>query len=164
MKKLIVYALFCGFFTFIRWLCPQPVAAHGTGCRILSDNKAVTAEFYYSDGEAMSYASILVFGPGDDKTEYQNGRTDRSGRFGFYPDKNGTWRIEANDGMGHKAQAAVEVREEKSAETEAEKNFPSSHAELGNKGTLSTLLKSVLGLSLIFNIFFVIFLWKRKTV
>ncbi len=162
MKKIIVYSLLFGLFMFIRWFCPQPVAAHGTGCRILSDNKAMTAEFYYSDGEAMSYAGVLVFGPGDEKTEYQNGRTDRNGRFAFYPDKNGTWRIEANDGMGHKAQAAVEVREEKSAETEAEKNISPSHAESGNKGTSSMLLKSVLGLSLIFNIFFVIYLWKRN--
>ena len=55
----------------------------------------------------MSYAQTMIFSPQDQKTEYQNGRTDRKGRFAFYPDIVGKWRIEVSDGMGHKVQAEV---------------------------------------------------------
>ncbi len=157
MKKMLEYSL---FFVFIPSVNPQFTAAHGTGYRILGDNKAVTAEFYYSDGEPMSYAGVLVFSPGDEKTEYQNGRTDRQGRFAFYPDKNGAWRIEANDGMGHKAQGSFEVREEKSDKTEAEKKIVVQNERTGSSSSL--LLKSVAGISLIFNLYFGFYLLKRK--
>jgi len=158
MKKIIIHGL---FLTLILLINPQFTMAHGTGYRILSDNKAVTAEFYYSDGEPMSYASVLVFGPGEEKTEYQNGRTDRQGRFAFYPDKNGTWRIEANDGMGHKAQGSVDILEKKSAETEPEKKVAVQNERTESSSSL--LFKSVTGLSLIFNLYAGFYLWKRRT-
>lgn len=151
MKKLLEYSL---FLVLIHLSNPQFASAHGAGSRILGDNKAVTAEFYYSDSEPMSYAKVLVFSPQDQKTEYQNGRTDRQGRFAFYPDTPGTWRIEANDGMGHKAQCPVEVSDVKADEKKAEKQIPVRNSSIS--------VKCISGLSLIFNIFFVIYLWKRK--
>jgi len=142
------------------WVFPQILTAHGTGYRIISDNRAITAEFYYSDGEPMNYADVLVFSPQDKKTEYQNGRCDRQGRFAFYPDASGAWRIEVNDGMGHKVRGSVEIRELKTGEMEPEKNItaPNDRTE-----TSSMLLRCVSGLSMIFNLYFVVYLWKRKT-
>ncbi|MEZ4526459.1 MAG: hypothetical protein R2941_11120 [Desulfobacterales bacterium] len=160
MKRRIVYILTAGL---IGLICYGLAAAHGTGCRILTEDKAVTAEFYYSGGEPMSYAEVLVFSPEDEKIEFQNGRTDRKGRFAFCPDTPGKWRIEASDGMGHKAVAGVEVHEKTSAETEAEKKPQDQIAvQNGQSGTSSLLLKSAAGLSLTVNLFFVLFLWKRK--
>jgi nickel transport protein len=159
MKK--TDGLFFGIFVLIHLLHPHFAWAHGTDSRILGDNKAVTAAFYYSDGEPMSYAKVLVFSPQDQKTEYQNGRTDRQGRFAFYPDTPGIWRIEASDGMGHQAQSSVQVGETKSEEKNAEKEIFVPNKQTG---TSSVLLKSITGLSLIFNIFFVMYLWKRKKI
>ena len=97
---LAVCILIHGFF-------PISASAHGTGYRILENSRAVVIEFYYSGGEPLSYAQVLIFSPQDRKTEYQNGRTDRKGRFAFYPDIAGAWRIEVSDGMGHKVEAEV---------------------------------------------------------
>ncbi|OQX27537.1 MAG: hypothetical protein BWK80_04835 [Desulfobacteraceae bacterium IS3] len=160
MNRMKVFGLFFGIFLLIRLLHPQPASAHGTGCRILRTDKTIAAEFYYSDGEPMSYAGVLVFSPQDSKTEYQNGRSDRKGRFAFYPDTPGIWRIEANDGMGHKAQTSLEVSYVKAGENKAEKEIPVQNRQTR---TLSTLLKCISGLSLIFNIFFVFYLLKRKS-
>ncbi len=163
MKRIVIHGLIFLILGLIQLLSPQFAAAHGTGCRMLSDNRTVTAEFYYSDGEPMSYSEVLVFSPEDTKTEYQNGRTDRKGRFAFYPDTPGTWRIEANDGMWHKAVESADVQEEKTGETAAEKKSGKNiSVQNAQNGTSSLLLKSVAGLSLIFNLFFVFFLWKRK--
>ncbi len=163
MKKIVRPSLIVMILLLIQMVSPQFTAAHGTGSRILNDGRAVTAEFYYSDGDPMSYAEVLVFSPENGKVEYQNGRTDQRGRFAFFPETPGTWRIEANDGMGHKAVTSVEVHGEKSAETEAEKKSGKSIAvQNAQSGTSFPVLKSVAGLSLIFNLFFVFFLWKRK--
>ncbi|MGE0083911.1 MAG: hypothetical protein AB7S75_05770 [Desulfococcaceae bacterium] len=163
MKKIVRQSLIFLIPGLIQLLTTQFATAHGTGSRMLTDNKTVTAEFYYSDGEPMSYAEVLVFSPEDEKTEYQNGRTDRKGRFAFCPDTPGTWRIEASDGMGHKAVAGAEVQEEKTGETAAEKKSGKNiSVQNAQSGTSSMLLKSVAGLSLIFNLFFVFFLRKRK--
>jgi len=148
-------------FILIYGLFPKTLSAHGTGYRILENSKAVVIEFYYSDGEPMSYAQVLVFSPQDNKTEYQNGRTDRKGRFAFYPDTPGTWHIEANDGMGHKAQGSVEVSDVKAGEKETEKQIPVQNNCTENS---SMLLKCISGLSLIFNIFFAVYLWKGKSI
>ncbi len=101
---------------------PIIVSAHGTGYKIIESSKAVVIEFYYSGGEPMSYAQVLVFSPQDQKTEYQNGRTDRKGRFAFYPDISGNWRIEISDGMGHKVQAEVNGGSGKPDQTPVQKS------------------------------------------
>ncbi len=143
MNKIIAYSLIFGCVILSRWCCPQPAQAHGTNFRILSGNKAVTAEFYYSDDEAMSYAGVLVFSPQDGKKEYQNGRTDKNGRFAFYPDTAGTWRIEVNDGMGHKVQAEVICGSGKSEQANSQNQPKTPHQ------SLNKMSKVLLGISLI---------------
>lgn len=161
MRRIFPYPLF--FFTFfvlIQWGFPQILTAHGTGYRVLSENTAITAEFYYSNGEPMNYAEVFVFSPQNEKTEYQNGRTDRKGRFAFHPDIPGTWRVEVSDGMGHKVQGTVEVKAIESREAGSEGRLT---AENKHSAARSNLMGTVLGLSLIFNLCFILFFWKKKT-
>ncbi len=95
---------FCGaFFLFALFavVFPLSAAAHGTGYRQLPGDQAVSVEFYYSTGEPMAFAEVMVFSPADSQVEHQNGRADRRGRFSFYPDCPGQWQIRVKDGMGH---------------------------------------------------------------
>lgn len=61
----------------------------------------MAVEFFYSDKTPMRYAEVLVFSPENEKAEYQNGRTDQSGRFAFLAETPGEWQMKVNDGMGH---------------------------------------------------------------
>jgi len=83
--------------------------AHGTTYDVLDSAATVAARFAYDDGEPMMYAEVLVFRPGNDQIEYQNGRTDQLGHFAFCPDTSGTWRVEVADGMGHKVSSRIRV-------------------------------------------------------
>ena len=64
--------------------------------------------FRYSSGEAMSYAKVTVLAPGTSQP-FQVGNTDKNGRFCFYPDALGEWRVTADDGMGHRLEVKVPV-------------------------------------------------------
>ncbi|NJL59968.1 MAG: DUF4198 domain-containing protein [Desulfobacteraceae bacterium] len=120
---------------------PIIASAHGTGYRILENSRAIVVEFYYSGEEPMSYAQVLVFSPQDRKTEYQNGRTDRKGRFAFYPDIAGAWRIGVSDGLGHKVEAEIGSISGKPDQAESQRQSESSG--------LNTTSKVFLGISVI---------------
>ena len=136
----------------------QSAEAHGTGYRVVRGPAAITVDFFYSDNEPMSYSEVLVFGPQDKDVEYQNGRTDRQGRFAFCPRATGTWQIEADDGMGHKAQCVVQVAPERGDIPGAD-NGPEVAEQ---PGMTSMPLKAALGLSLIANLAFLAWLWKKN--
>ena len=82
---------------------------------------------------------------------------DREGRFAFCPRVPGKWRIEADDGMGHKAQSIILV-EQKTAEKPYENYGPEVKADRPAK--TSKLLKTALGLSLIANLAFAVYVWR----
>lgn len=152
MKRSAAGCLLFWIFTLLQGFSPQSATAHGTAYRVLgNDPRTVTAEFYYSDKEPIRYAEILIFSPNDPKIEYQNGRTDRQGRFSFYPDTAGTWRIEVHDGMGHKVQASVDVGEKAKSDEESSKQKAMPVAAQSPPDSM--FLKIILGLSLIGNMF-----------
>jgi nickel transport protein len=107
-------------------LRPQSAAAHGTGHRIRDARAAIVVEFIYADHNPMPYAEVLVFSPADKEIEYQNGRTDRKGRFAFYPNIPGVWRIQADDGLGHLERVSIEIA--------ARKNGGSGQGGEGDQG------------------------------
>lgn len=124
---------------------------HGVTCRSV-DEPAVAVLFAYSDGEPMSYAETKVFGPqSSPDLEFQNGRTDARGIFGFIPDRPGNWRIEARDGMGHKASHEIVVQ---ATTATLQKPATPSNREphLSSPGALHILL----GLSIIANLAFLL--------
>ena len=88
---------------------PQHASAHGTNYRILDSGPAIVVEFIYADNQPMRYAEVLVYSPEETRVEYQNGRTDMNGRFAFFPQAPGEWRIQADDGTGHLERVAIEI-------------------------------------------------------
>jgi len=137
---------------------PSGTSAHGTDYRVIEEAPMVAAEFSYSDREPMRYAEVLVFSPENKDVEYQNGRTDRNGRFAFCPEMPGKWLIKVKDGMGHAVRAEVPVD---FPETDggaikglADKDTPAA------RGT-SKWIKAILGLSIVLNIFLGMYLLKK---
>jgi len=56
----------------------------------------------------MSYARVKISAPGA-KLTFQSGRTDRNGRFCFFPDTPGDWKVVVDDEMGHRLEVMVPV-------------------------------------------------------
>ena len=82
--------------------------AHGI-TRTIEQGKSMVITAYYDDGEPISYASVKVFAPGKKDTEYQNGRTDKNGRFAFVPSESRDWLVRLDDGTGHGFEEQVSV-------------------------------------------------------
>jgi len=99
-KKCIIFSL------AILFLAPYGVFAHGVMSEIGAGGIVVTAE--YDTGEPMSYAKVKIMAPGA-KLPFQSGRTDRNGRFCFFPDKQGEWKVIVDDEMGHRLEVRVPV-------------------------------------------------------
>jgi len=141
---------------------PGFAEAHGTDYRILDPDTAIVVEFIYDDNQPMRFAEVLVFSPADDEIEHQNGRTDMNGRFVFYPDIPGKWRIQADDGAGHLERASIEIAEADEGTGELSAAGDRSEASGHTHGNLSRLWAVVLGLSLIANIFMGFYLVRRN--
>jgi nickel transport protein len=58
----------------------------------------------------MSYAKVNIFAPSA-KLIFQSGRIDRNGRFCFFPDGPGDWKIVVDDEMGYRLEVTVPVDE-----------------------------------------------------
>ena len=80
--------------------------AHGVEGTVQPGGLTVACQ--YSTGEPMSYAKVTIFAPGSDQP-FQVGHTDKNGRFGFFPDALGDWRLTADDGMGHRLEVKAPV-------------------------------------------------------
>ena len=126
--------------------------AHGTGFRT-SELKSVSLEFFYSTGEKMSYREAKIFSPKDSKFAIQSGRTDENGRFAFIPDSVGEWRVIVRDEEGHQCEAAINISDEWLVNSE-EKNI--INAKSDTPEGLELIIRSLLGVSLIFNLAFII--------
>lgn len=86
------------------------VAAHGAGYEVAAGDDAVVLRFAYSVGEPMADTDIVVTAP--DGETWQRARTDAAGRFSLVPAVNGTWRVTADDGLGHEVVAELQVSAE----------------------------------------------------
>lgn len=128
-------------------------SAHGLGYRLFKNETTEVVEFRYSNGSALPFAEVEVWSPDDAEIEFQNGRTDKNGRFSFSPDAPGIWRITISDGMGHAASAQCEI----ALQEEDSTLIQIQHQENGN----NRIIPIILGISLIFNIALLI---RRKKV
>lgn len=134
----------------------QQVEAHGAGGVSRLEGKSVVTCFQYSTGEALAYASVLVFAPHDAKLEFQNGRADKNGCFVFLPDTSGEWRIIAEDGMGHRVDQAVPVADGGQEGKEAVQQAAVSGS------SVPKWLGILCGISLILNVFTLPRVLRRK--
>ena len=86
--------------------------AHGVKYKILGSPPGIEVRYEDVRGTPMSYAAVKVYPPDNPSLPFQEGYTDRNGRFVFLPDKPGVWKVEVNDGMGHAVEVEIEVDEE----------------------------------------------------
>jgi nickel transport protein len=135
------------------FLRPAALFAHGVEVsdRGNSDGALRAVRFMYSTGEPMMYAKIKLFPPARPDTEILSSITDRNGIFAFLPDSGGDWRIEAEDGMGHKGTITVAAGLSGNGAAPEQAGISPGGAAQGGRPPLS--LAIVLGLSLIVNVF-----------
>ncbi len=159
------------------------VLGHGVGYAQLMDEKPVVLEFQYATGDPAAYAAIKIYAPADattstespqdsPKVEYQNGRTDASGRFSFVPDSPGTWTVIMTDGQGHRSEAAIEYSlplTEPSVDKKVAAVTPkpgatgvAGGAAQNDLNSLPNWLKAIFGLSLLINILTFYYVIKSK--
>ena len=140
----------------VGWL--SPAQAHGLEWQ--SDAAPATVVlFTYAGGEPMAYASVKVFAPNDAEVEYQNAHTDKTGRFAFVPEGHGPWRIVADDGMGHRQEATLNIA---SPETTIGSNLNAPTTQQASNTGNPFVLRLALGLSLLVNIFCGLYVLRKR--
>ncbi len=137
---------------FLLVLLPAPIHAHGVKGSTDVGGVCVTAR--YDTAEAMSYAAVTIRPP-EKGLDFQTGRTDRNGRFCFFPDGKGEWEVIVSDGMGHQLKVVVPV-EQASTATGIK---TTGH---GKGESSSKFEKVVMGLSIIFGISGCLLWWKSR--
>ncbi len=83
-------------------------AAAGHGVVVAPVDGARAVVFRYEDGTPLADAEANVYGPGDAEAAWE-GFADMEGRVAFVPDREGVWRVVVDDGLGHRAEARIEV-------------------------------------------------------
>jgi nickel transport protein len=137
---------------------PGKIHGHGVEVFDVTDGLAGARLVYfkYSTGEPMMYAKVKLYPPSRPEAESLQSVTDRNGIFPFVPDEEGEWRVEAEDGMGHRGEISVKAAAgEDSGGTggkEAEKRSAAGERAAGTGGG-KPVLGVITGLSLIINIF-----------
>ena len=133
-------------------MLPSLLHAHGVTSKI--DAGGIVVSAMYDTGEAMDYARVTISAPGASLT-FQSGRTDRNGRFCFFPDVSGDWKVVIDDEMGHRLEVNVFVDQAMSlqANRENEKTGP---------GYLTRCQKAIMGVSIIFGISGILFWWRGR--
>lgn len=142
------------FFAIVIFMTPCLTHAHSVKSTVDKGGIVVTAQ--YNTGEAMSYAMVKISAPGSGLT-FQSGRTDRNGRFCFFPDMPGEWKVVVDDEMGHRLEVPVSVNETMELKTD-------QRHEGRAEGSLSRYEKALMGISIIFGIFGIFFWWKGKRI
>ena len=145
-KRLIIYV--CAVF----FLLPFQILAHGVKGKGDSGGIVVSAE--YDTGEPMSYARVKILAPAE-KLTFQSGRTDRNGRFCFFPDMPGEWKVVVDDEMGHRLEVPITVN--KAMELKTDKQSGRSAGS-----SLSKYERAIMGICIIFGICGVFFWWRGK--
>ncbi len=131
------------------------VFAHGIDVRVEQRYPGVLVSASYSGGSALSYASVQVFFE-DQKVDFQNGRSDRNGRFCFVPDKPGNWYLLIDDEMGHAERIEIKVV------PSFFDNTPAKGGIKENEKPDFYYCKILLGAALILGLTYALFYWKKK--
>ena len=147
-KKKLILLLICVIVNLL--ILTQNGFSHGVIGKIVTQ-EGILVKAEYNDGEPMSYSSTEIF-DSEEKLPFQSGRTDRNGRFLFYPDKAGDWKIIVNDGMGHCLTLKTHIDKSLALKT-------INNQQTGKKSNLSRYEKALMGISVIFGIFGILFWW-----
>ena len=130
-------------------IMPCLIHAHGVQGTVENGGIVVTAQ--YDTAEAMSYAKVKISAPRA-KLTFQSGRTDRNGRFCFFPDMAGEWKVEVDDEIGHRLDVDITVDETM--------RLKSDPAVGRSKSAFNKYEKALMGISVIFGLSGFLFWWK----
>ena len=136
------------------FLSPPTLYGHAPSGEVGSGGIVVTTR--YDTGEPMSYAKVKISAPGADVI-FQSGRTDRNGRFCFFPDAPGDWKVVVDDGIGHRLEMTVPVSEPLGLKSQQQNGEQI-------KSSLSRYERAIMGISIIFGISGILFWWKGKRI
>jgi nickel transport protein len=115
----------------------------------IKNEKAVVIKIYFPDGTPFSYEEFKIYSPNNNKIPYQIGRTDKYGRIIFIPDRPGDWIIKSFSEDGHGILKKIHISNLNKVSEE--------------KSSLDYFLKVVIGLLLIFLLYFFLYiLFRRK--
>ena len=140
------------FFLGVIFLLPPVIYAHGVSGKINAGGIVVAA--IYDSGEPMSYAKVKISAPGA-KITFQSGRTDKNGRFCFFPDTPGEWEVVVDDEMGHRLVLNVPVDETLMFQDKQQRGEDGESPQ-------SRYEKAIMGISIIFGICGIFFWWKSR--
>jgi nickel transport protein len=138
--------------SIIAFLPPSALYAHGVAGKVSAGGVVITA--VYDTGEPMSYAKVKISAPGAEVI-FQSGRTDRNGRFCFFPDTPGDWKVVVDDEIGHRLEMTVPVSEPLELKSQQQDGGPM-------KSSLSRYERALIGVCIIFGISGISFWWKVK--
>lgn len=136
------------------FLQPPFLYGHGASGEVSSGGIVVAAR--YDTGEPMSYAKVKISAPGAEVI-FQSGRTDRNGRFCFFPDAAGDWKVVVDDGIGHRLELIVPVDESLLLKSNQQKGRSIT-------SSLPHYERVIVGISIIFGISGILFWWRGKKV
>jgi hypothetical protein len=95
--------------------------AHSIEVQPIEGDPGIVAR--YADGAPAAFVGVNIIEPDSDRV-FQEGLTDREGRFVFLPSTHGIWRIHVDDGMGHTAHTEVPVGTISSPSTQPATHLP----------------------------------------
>lgn len=141
-------------FFLLAMVAMSPTLLYGHGVTSKIDTGGIVVSAMYDTGEAMDYAKVTILAP-DANLNFQSGRTDRNGRFCFFPDVSGNWKVVVDDEMGHRLEVNVPVDKAMSLQ---------ANPENGNlkPGSLARWEKAAMGVSIIFGISGILFWFKAR--
>ncbi|MGQ9688069.1 MAG: hypothetical protein ACUVXF_04670 [Desulfobaccales bacterium] len=139
-----------GSLIFLLLTVPRQVPAHGVEGSVQAGGLAVSCR--YSTGEPMSFAKVAVLPPMSSQP-FQVGNADKNGRFCFFPDALGQWRLTADDGLGHRLEVKVPV-------TDLNSLHPTPPAAQGGSDSATGSPRVLTGLSAIFAVSG-LFFWRQ---
>ncbi len=129
-----------------------PVSLHTHGVRGKVGKGRIVVIAQYDTGEPMSYAKVEISAP-NSKLPFQSGRTDRNGRFCFFPDTPGTWKVVVNDEIGHRLELEIPVNKAMEVREEALTQSPINNY-------LSRYPRAIMGICIIFGFFGCLLGWR----
>jgi len=114
----------------------------------VGEGAAVSVKLSFADGNAFAFEAYEVY-RADDDIPFQVGRTDAQGRVVFIPDRAGTWRVKAFSEDGHGVDFSFTTG-------------VSSDARDANAPALGRHLRILVGVSVIFGVFGLVTLFRRR--
>lgn len=125
--------------------------AHGVITDVKISGSAVIVTSTYSPSEPLVDAVVTLYSPANPQEIWQNGRTDKNGRFAFIPETAGDWIFSVDDQKGHRGKITIPVPDEIVNQADAGTQDAVSGEEISEPG-VGQVYKVIIGLSLIFGL------------